>query len=636
MKILTTIFRMMAPPPHLSISEWSDQKRYLSSESSAEPGRWDTARAEYQRGIMDAISDPNITTVVCAKGTQVGWTEMLNNTVGFFIDQDPSVMLMIQPTIELAEAWSKDRLAPMIRDTPVINAKVAEAKSRDGDNTLRQKIFTGGRLTIIGANAPAGLAARPVRIVLADEVDRYPESAGTEGDPLALAAKRQQTFWNRKTLIGSTPLHLETSVVWREWLKSDMRRFMVPCPDCASEQFLKWAQVRWDKDERGRHRPETAHYVCEHCGSLWSDIERWDAIAQGHWQPTRKVDGVAGFHVPGMLSSWLSLTDIVKEFLAARKDPFLLQVWTNTVLGDPWEEPVEKIEGAGLVGRGENYGPDSLPDGVRLLTAGIDTQADRLELQVVGWGAHDESWVADYVIIHGDPAQPDVWNTLDKLLLKPYHTDTGRELRIRIACVDSGGHHANQVLAFCRKRHKRRVFATKGAPTTGLARPIWPARTSRAGFKGAETLYSIGTDVAKDVVYGRLRIPKPGPGYVHFPIGKMFDAEYFDQLTSEHVVTRRKFGKAMRLWVLPSGRKNEALDTMVLCLAARMSAPVRLDIVPVAVAAPRLPDMSEQEPQDLEPANTPPPVKHPIAPRIPTLAQNAWMGDRGRDWFYRR
>ena len=620
----------MAPPPSLSISQWADRKRYLSSEASAEPGRWDTARAEYQRGIMDAISDPNIRTIVCVKASQVGWTEMLNNTVGYFIDQDPSVMLMVQPTIELAEAWSKDRLAPMIRDTPAIKQKVREAKSRDADNTLRQKVFAGGRLTIIGANAPAGLAARPVRIVLADEVDRYPESAGTEGDPLALAAKRQQTFWNRKTLIGSTPLHKETSIAWREWLKSDMRRFMVPCPACAGEQHLTWAQVRWDKDERGTHQPETAHYVCEHCGSIWSDIDRWDAIGRGHWAATRKVEGVAGFHVPGMLSSWLTLADIVKEFLNARKDPFLLQVWTNTVLGDPWEEAVERIEGSGFASRGEAYGPDSLPDGVRLLTAGIDTQADRLEMQVVGWGAHDKSWVADYVIINGDPAQPDVWNTLDELLLKPYHSETGRQFLIRIACVDSGGHHANQVLSFCRKRHKRRVFATKGAATTGEPRPIWPSRSSRGGFKGAETLYSIGVDVGKDLIYGRLRINKPGPGYIHFPVGRMFGADYFDQLTSEHIVTRRKFGKPVRLWVLPSGKKNEALDTMVMALAGRCSAPVRLDLAPPTVT-PHLPDMIEEQDLEPTPAHPLPSVTHAnFDPRIPS-----WMGDRGRDWFRR-
>lgn len=610
------------------MAQWADQKRFLSAESSAEPGKWDTSRAAYQRGIMDAITDPALPVVVVVKPSQVGWTEILNNAVGYHIDQDPATMLLIQPSLELAEAWSKDRFAPMVRDTPTLADKVRDPRSRDTDNTIRQKVFPGGRLTIVGANSPAGLRARPIRIVLADEVDAYPVSAGTEGDPLALAAKRQRTFWNRKTLLGSTPLLKLTSVILREYARSDQRRYEVPCPACGEFQALYWRQVRWDKGEKGEHLPETAHYVCEACGAIWNDVERCDAVGRGRWVASRKSSGgVAGFHIIGMMSPWITLAEMATEFLDARKDPALLQVWTNTVLGEGWEEAAEKIEGSALVSRGENYGPQSVPDEVRIVTAGVDTQGDRLEVQIVGWGAHEESWAIAYEIIHGDPAQADVWEHLDELLVTPLHTEGGRELRIRAACVDSGGHYANEVLAFCRARHRRRIFAIKGAAGP---RPIWPKRPSRGGAKGADILYVLGVDTAKDTLYGRLRsVTEPGPGYVHFPLGDGFDEPYFDQLTSEQVVTRKKEGRPYRVWILPSGKRNEALDTFVMALAARMSINIRLDrMVPVVRSAPpSIPDL-------------PPVPPHPTAPPPPQAywrppPEGGWVGGR-RGWFDRR
>jgi len=578
---------------------------------------------------MEAITDPATPVVVVVKPSQVGWTEILNNAVGYHIDQDPATMLVIQPSLELAEAWSKDRLAPMVRDTPVLRERVHDPKARDADNTIRQKVFPGGRLTIVGANSPAGLRARPIRIVLADEVDAYPVSAGTEGDPLALAAKRQQTYWNRKTLLGSTPLLKLTSVILREYARSDRRQYHVPCPACGEAQVMKWAQVRWDRDDKGEHLPQTAHYVCEHCGALWNDVERCDAVLHGRWVATRRFDGIAGFHIYGMMSPWITLAEMAAEFLAARKDPALLQVWTNTVLGEGWEEAAEKVEGSALISRGENYGPQSLPDDVRLVTAGVDTQGNRLEVQIVGWGAHEESWAIAYEIVHGDPAQPDVWDELDKLLLEPLHTDAGRELRIRAVCVDSGGHYANEVLAFCRQRKRRRVFAIKGAAGP---RPVWPKRPSRGGKKGADILYLLGVDTAKDTLYGRLRsVTEPGPGYVHFPVGDGFDEPYFDQLTSEQVVTRKKEGRPYRVWILPPGKRNEALDTFVMALAARMSINIRLDrMVPVV----RTPTAPSEAPRGEPPAPQPQPQAQTPPPRYWRPAETGWVGGR-RNWFHR-
>jgi phage terminase large subunit GpA-like protein len=567
-------YAALAPPKTLSVSEWSDRERRLSPEASAEPGTWDTGRTEYLRDIMNAVNDPAITRIVVAKASQVGYTECLNNILGYLIAEDPGPVLVIMPSLETAEAWSKDRLAPMLRDTPCLAGKVSSPLTRDSGNTLRQKVFAGGRLAVVGANSPSGLASRPVRIVVADEVDRF--SPTTEGDALALAAKRQLTFWNRKTLLGSTPTQKDVSVIWREWLSSDMRRFMVPCPACGLEQHLAWSSVRWDKADDGRHLPSTAYYACESCGSVWTDADRHDAITRGRWVATNPdVVGIAGFHIPGFLSPWLSLSDIVREFLAARKDPSLLTVWENTVLGLPSEPSQETVEGSSLLRRGEVYGQESIPNQVLLLTAGVDVQADRLEVQVVGFGAFEESWAISYTVLPGDPAAQSVWKLLDNVLAEPCHTDSGRVLHVRATCVDTGGFHQNAVLTYCAQRRHRMVLPIKGAAGP---RPIWPTRFSRT--KDHRHIWIVGSDTAKDTLYGRLRIAKPGPGFVHFPTGGAFDAEYFAQLTAEVVRTRFSLGRPYRVWVLPPGKRNEALDTAAYALAARTATRIRLDLTP--------------------------------------------------------
>ena len=601
-RVMAATLAAFAPPPTLTVSEWADRERYLSPEASAEPGRWDTARAEYLRGVMVAISDPTVTRVVVVKGSQVGYTECLGNIIGFHVDQDPAPILVVVPTVEMAEAWSKDRLAPMIRDTPCLAGKVQSPLTRDSGNTLRQKVFAGGRLAIVGANSPAGLASRPVRIVVADEVDRFPVSAGSEGDPLALASKWQGTFWNRKTLIGSTPALRETSVVWREWLASDMRRYQVPCPACGHAQALVWSNVRWDKTPDGKHLPATAHYVCESCGAIWTDTDRHDAVARGQWVASKPdVIGVAGFHITGLLSPWVALADIVREFLMSKNDAALLQVWTNTVLGEPFEPAQETVEGSSLLRRGENYGPQSVPDAVRMLTAGIDVQGDRLEVQILGFGAFEEVWAIRYEVLPGYPAQRGVWDLLDGVLLQPYRTDAGRELRVRVTCVDSGGHHQHQVLTYCRNRARRGVLPIKGIAGP---RPVWPIRASRT--KSDARIYMVGVDTAKDAIYSRLRIGKPGPGYIHFPIGGAFDETYFAQLTAETVQTRFKEGRPYRVWVLPPSKANEALDTAVYALAARHATRIRLDLAPRSAPAVLPPELPEGAPPAFPPDMPPP------------------------------
>lgn len=575
-KAVTGFFLALRPPPKQTVSQWADENRVLSSEASAEPGRWSTDRAPYLRGVMDAINDPEVKKIVCSKGSQIGWTETINNFIAYFIARDPAPILMIQPTLEMAQAWSKDRFAPMLRDTPALRGKVRDAKTRDADNTILHKSFTGGHITAIGANSPSGLASRPIRLVFADEPDRYPPSAGKEGDPLTLAAKRQITFWNKKTVLGSTPTNKDTSVIDREYKLSDMRRYFIPCHACGHMQYLQWKNVRWDKTGEGKdkaHHPETAHYACEECSAAWDDVARIDALSKGEWRATsdKPFSGTAGFHVPGLLSPWLTLQEIVKEFIDAKDDPALLQPFINTILGEVWEEKGETLDPSSFIGRREAYDHESLPDEAITITAGVDTQDDRIEVQFVAWGAREESWPCLYEIIRGDPSQPQVWKELDELLLRQFFTDQGRVLRLRAACIDSGGHHSAAVLSFTKTRKSRHIYAIKGQAG---ARPIWPKRSSKA--KTSETIFMIGVDSAKEALYGRLKITKPGPAYVHFPHAEEFDEEYFAQLTAETVVTRVREGRPVRVWV-PRRARNEALDTFVYAHAALRSTKLKLD-----------------------------------------------------------
>jgi phage terminase large subunit GpA-like protein len=556
------------------VSQWADAKRRLSPEASAEPGRWDTARAEYQRGIMDALSDPAVNVVVVMSSAQVGKTEAVLNVTGYFIDQDPAPILVLQPTLEMGQAFSKDRLAPMLRDTPVLADKVADPRSRDSGNTLLHKRFYGGHLTVVGANSASGLASRPIRVLIADEVDRYPISAGTEGDPVSLAIKRTTTFWNRRIVLVSTPTVKGQSRIEAAFEESDKRFYLVPCPDCGHEQRLRWQQVRWPEGNAAG-----AEYACEDCGTLWSDAQRWGAVRKGRWEATAEFRGIAGFHLNELYSPWRRLSETVADFLAAKADPERLRTWVNTSLGETWEDRGETVDHSALDRLREPYGPDDLPDEVQVATAGVDTQGDRLEVEIVGWGEDEESFGIAYHVLYGDPAQPAVWEELDAVLLETYRTASGRTVRVQAAAIDSGGHHAEAVLRFCRERFRRRVYAIKGQG--GQGKPVWPVRASKT--KTRDSVFMVGVDTAKDTIYARWGIDDPGPGYCHLPADPStgYDDDWTEQATSEQRVTRYREGRPYTVWVLPKGKRNEALDCRVYALAAKKALPKTARPVPV-------------------------------------------------------
>ena len=553
---LMIAIRGLKPPPKLKISEWADQKRRLDSQTSSEPGKWHTSRAEYQRGIMDACSDPLNREVVVMAGAQLGKSEAILNIIGYHIENDPSPILVLQPTLEMAQSFSKDRVANgLIKSTPCLTDKVKDPRSRDANNTTLHKVFPGGSLSLVGANSPSGLASRPIRLVLCDEVDRYPASAGSEGDPIQLARKRAATFWNRKIVMVSTPTNKNNSRIEEAFEKSDMRFFNVPCKHCEHYQKLMWANVRWFDDD-----PETAAYMCEKCAVLWSDSDRRWSIRNGEWRSTQPFTGIAGFSISGLYSPWTPLSDGVRDFMSMRKNPEQLKVWTNTYLGESWEDAGESIDDYSLSERREDYGAE-VPFGVMFLTCGVDVQDNRLELQVVGWGRDEESWVIAHETLYGDPSTPQLWTALDSFLFKTYELSDRSRMPIRATCIDSGGHFTNAVYSYAKKNFSRRVFAIKGVGGEGKAIVGRPSKNNI----GKCLLFPIGVDTAKDLLFARMRIVDEGAGYIHFH--DELNDEFFRQLTAEKIVTKYHRGYKKRVFQKMRPR-NEALDCMVYAIAA--------------------------------------------------------------------
>ena len=545
----------LKPPKKLTISEWADANRRLDSQSSAEAGRWYTSRAEYQRGMMDACSDPDNTEVVIKAGAQLGKSEALLNIIGYHIDNDPSPILFLQPTVEMAQSFSKDRVTSgLLKSTPCLKGKVSDPRSRDSGNTTLHKTFVGGSLSMVGANSPSGLASRPIRIVLCDEVDRYPTSAGNEGDPISLAKKRTATFWNRKIIMVSTPTNKGASRIDDAFESSDKRFYNVPCKHCEHKQVLQWANVQWEPD-----KPDTAKYMCQECSVLWSDSDRRWSVRNGEWIATQPFKGKAGFAISGLYSPWTPLSDGVKEFLEVKKSPEQLRVWTNTYLGETFEDEGENIDEVALAQRREEL--PFIPAETALLTCGVDTQDNRLEGSLIGWGRDDESWVISHQILYGDPSAPQIWDALDTIIFGSYEKEDGSEMAVRATAIDSGGHFTNSVYKYVKKHTGKRVFAIKGVGGDG--KPI-AGRPSKNNI-GRCPLFPIGVNTVKDLIFARLKVSEPSAGYVHF--SDELNDEYFKMLTAEKAVVRFHKGFKRREYVKTRTR-NEALDCMVYSIAA--------------------------------------------------------------------
>lgn len=545
---------------------WAESERQIPVGTSPEPGRWRSA--PYQQAILEAISDPGVEAVLYLGASQgSGKTEVVLCTAGYYMAHEPAPMLVVEPNLDMAESLSKDRLAPMISATPCLRDLVRDPRTRDSGNTVRHKEFPAGHITLVGANSASGLSMRPIRVVLFDEIDRFPPSAGTEGDPVKLAETRATRFWNRKFVYVTSP-GWEGGRSWLLWEKSDKGEFYVPCPACQHKQILRWAQVQWTKDEAGDALPESARYVCERCGDGWDDVARWRAIQQGEARPTAK-GRVRALRVPAMSVVGFELSRLVIEWYESEGNFELRKVFINTRLCEWWSEThsARIVDETGLYSRREPFpevdGRIAVPAPAAILTAGVDVQDNRFEISVYAWGPGEESWCIAHHVLFADPSVAASWADLGAWLDQPWPREAGGVDYLRGVGVDTGGHHTQAAYDFCSPRFRRvtpdggRVFtfALKGSHGAG---EVWPRKHSNVTSK--VPVWIIRTDPAKEQIYGRLSIADPGPGYVHFHEG--LDIKFFEGLTAQRQVPRtNKRGFVEFYWELRrQGLRDEPLD----------------------------------------------------------------------------
>ena len=566
------------PPEELTVAEWADKHRRLSPETSAEAGPWRTSRTPYLREPMEAFTDPKIRKIVMVAASQVGKSELELNIIGYIIDQDPGSIIFVQPTLDDARKISRLRIAPMIRDSKVLKAKVSDIKAKDSGNTILQKSFPGGMLTITGSNSPSALASTPARYIIGDERDRWAISAGTEGDPWALAEARQTTFYNAKAVEVSTPTIKGASNIESSYYQGTQERWCHKCPECGEYGEIIFDRIHYKhtvKKVRGKKVYSIdgpISWACPNCGCLVPEetMRRQPAkwIAEN---PDAYATGVRSFWLNAFSSPWTPWEKIVLKFLQAKDEPQKLKVVYNTLLGELWEDRGGIIDEDTMLARREDYGtnadgsPVELPEGVLVLTCGVDTQDNRLEYEVVGHGYYGETWGIKKGYIMGKPDTDDVWQQLDDVIGHVYRfKDNKRGLRISITCVDSGGHYTQEVYTRCRARKNQRVFAIKGKGGDGIPFVTPPSKVAIKDNKRITCwLYTFGVDAGKEAIMSNIKVQEPGAKYCHFPRGESYgyDSYYFNGLLSEKLeLTQTKRGNRWAWVKIPGHERNEALD----------------------------------------------------------------------------
>ena len=568
--LLREAFQEFTPPKKQLISQWGAENFELP-ETSAEPGKWHPDRAPYQPGILDAICEPGVQKVTLMCSAQIGKTIILLMVICYLIDLDPCSMLMTQPTTDMAEIFSKEKLSSAITNVKPVAQKIVQ-KSRNSTSTILMKMFAGGFLRLAGANSPSSLASMSIRAYFGDEIDKYPASAGKEGDPVKLAMQRTETFWNWLVFLVSTPSIKENSRIEDEFEESDQRRYFVPCPHCGHQQHLVWERFQYaDKGMDSANPLSGVYYICEKCDRPIEEKYKSQMLRDGEWQATAvaKDPKHIGFHINRFYSPWKGWIDLCLDYESSKDDHQKLQVFWNATLGLPFERVAgEKLDWERLRDRGlqSTYSQGIVPNGGLILTAGVDVQGDRLECVVMAWGKGEEAYVIRYEKIMGDPLQPLVWEQLAHVTGKVYQRQDGAELKVRATCVDSG-YLTQEVYQRCKQYRYLHWFAIKGQSGDKplIANPTKQEVTYR-GRKTGIDLYKIGVDHAKEVLYSRSQIETPGAKYLNFP--NDLDSDWYEGFCSEVQVTKHRNGQPYMVWEPLAGIRNEPLDTAVYALAA--------------------------------------------------------------------
>lgn len=574
---LAKILSGMKPPEDLTVSQWADKNRRLTSESSAEVGKWRTSRTPYMFDILDSFTDPLIEHIVVVAASQVGKSETINNMVGYCIDQDPGPILLIQPTIDDVKRYSEMRIAPMIRETRCLKRKVADPKSRDAANTKRQKSFPGGVLVMTGSNVAHDLSSMPIRYVFGDERDRWATSAGSEGDPWELAVARTRTFYNKKMVEVSTPTVKGASAIENSYNLGTMERWKTQCPHCGEYVEITFDNIRFEYDAAENGDKKIFHiseifYVCPECGGISDEHTMKSQPAK--WVATvpeaRKHHKTRSFWLTAWVSPWATWESIILQFLQAGTDSAKLQVVYNTQFGELWEERGDMASEDDVMARREVYEAE-VPDGVLLLTCGVDTQDDRLEYEVVGHRRYGETWGIKKGVILGRPDTEEVWERLDEVLSHKYKFKNGVSLQISLTFIDEGGHFTQEVRQHCLARQYDHVFAIKGANRPDIPYTAPPKKQKivvNGKVIGQVWVYEIGVNAGKQKIVDNLRVQSPGANYCHFPLRDDYGKQFFKQLMSEHLAYVPKLKHPWQWQKIPGHERNEAFDIRNYNLAA--------------------------------------------------------------------
>lgn len=572
---IAKVLKSMKPPESLTVSQWADKNRRLSSESSAEVGKWRTSRTPYMFDILDSFTDPKVEHIVVVAASQVGKSEAINNMIGYCIDQNPGPILLVEPLVENAKSYSKERIAPMIRETKCLRKAVAPPKSRDSGNTVLQKAFMGGMLTLTGSTESQALCSRPIRYLFGDERDRWAASAGSEGDPWGLATARTRTFYNRKMVEVSTPTVKGASKIAESFETGTKERWKSCCPHCGEYSEIKFKHIHYDHKSIGTDENDekiyeiwNIFYSCPICGGVSTEHEikkqpaKWVAEAPD----AVKLHKTRSFWLTAWVSPWATWHDIILQFLQAGNDSAKLQVVYNTLFGELWENRSGMQSEDEVMARREEYAAE-LPNGVLALTCGVDTQDDRLEYEVVGYGHFGEKWGVKKGVIMGRPDSDEVWERLDDVIDHKYTFADGVSLGISLTFMDEGGHFTQEVRSRCLERQYKNVFAIKGAKNQSGSRSIpytSPPRKQKIIINGryiaSAWVYEIGVDAGKQKIFDNLRVQTPGANYCHFPRRDDYGKEYFKSLMSETLVHDVKKKNSWQWEKLPGHERNEALD----------------------------------------------------------------------------
>lgn len=563
----------LTPTPIKTVSDWADENRILNQASSAEPGRYRTARTPYLRQPMNDLSDhSDVQDVTLMFAAQVGKTEAGNNWVAYTVDHAPGPGMVVQPTTEMAKLWSRQRFARMIEDMPCLNEKIKDSRSRDSGNTTLLKEFPGGMWRASGANSGASLRSMPVKNLMLDEIDAYPHDVDGEGDPVELAENRTKTFARKKRLKTSTPTEKGISRVERQFKSGTMSYYYVPCPDCGEKQRITLQSLKWEKDENGELIPESVMMACNACGVLIPEYKKTWMLDNGEWIDTKENAKHKSYQLGSFYSpvGWESWSEIVAKYLRAVGDVELMKTFVNTVEGLPYEEKSKKVEPHILEQRAKDYPLGCCPADCLALTAGVDVQDNRIEIYVVGFNGR-QRWIIDHSKIWGNPSLPEIWVELDDYLTATFEHERGAALSISSVAIDSGGHHTSEVYDFCRVRKSRHIIAIKGSSQKGKPIIGKPSKVDinlhGETMKNGGEVWPVGTDTAKDKIYNALGLTDDQDGYIHF--SSELPSEFYKQLTAEKKTRRYVKGYPIYEYVIAkAGARNEALDCVVYAEAA--------------------------------------------------------------------